>query len=54
MASWTLPADLPDFIIASIYDTIQRMPSNHLLPPQASEVLILDQAYNYLQDYAFS
>jgi hypothetical protein len=54
MNSWTPPSDLPDFIVAPIRDAIERMPARHLLPPQAGEVLTLDQAYNRLQDYAFS
>jgi len=54
MASWTPPPNLPDFVIAPIYEAIQNIPSQHLLPPQADEVLKPDDAYNRLQNYAFS
>ncbi|KAI9760849.1 MAG: hypothetical protein M1840_002182 [Geoglossum simile] len=54
MASWIPPTGLPDFIIAPIREAIEKMPPHHLLPPQAGEVLDPDQAYERLQDYAFS
>jgi hypothetical protein len=54
MASWTAPAGLPDFIVTPLHDAIQQMPPAHLLPPQAGEVHLPDQAYHRLQNYAFS
>lgn len=54
MASWIPPTGLPDFIVTPIREAIEKMPSHHLLPPQAGEVLDPDQAYERLQDYAFS
>ncbi|KAI9764828.1 MAG: hypothetical protein M1839_005705 [Geoglossum umbratile] len=54
MTSWTPPSNLPDFVIAPICEAIDNMPPQHLLPPQVGEILDPDQAYNRLQNYAFS
>jgi hypothetical protein len=54
MSSWIPPPSLPDFVIAPIREAIEKMPFQHLLPPQASEVLEPNQAYECLQNYAFS
>ena len=54
MTSWIPPPGLPDFIVTPIHEAIQKMPPQHLLPPQPGEVLDPDQAYERLQNYAFS
>ena len=54
MISWTSPRNLPDFVAAPIYEAVERMLSQHLLPPRAGKVLNLDKAYNRLQNYNFS
>ncbi len=54
MTSWIPPPGLPDFIVTPICEAIQKMPPQHLLPPQPGEVLDPYQAYERLQNYAFS
>ena len=54
MLQWTAPTGLPVHVITPIQQVIDKMPSAHLLAPQAGEVLHPDEAYNCLQDYAFS
>ena len=54
MESWVPSASLPDFIIASIQQAIEKIPSLHFLPPQAGELLDPDEAYEHLQNYAFT
>lgn len=53
-ASWVAPPGLPDFVVAPIREVIENMPSQHLTPPQAGELLHPDNAYDRLQNYAFS
>ncbi|KAI9761281.1 MAG: hypothetical protein M1840_001984 [Geoglossum simile] len=53
MALWS-PPNLPDFVIAPIREVIKKIPSHHLLPPQPDEVLDPNDAYEHLQNYAFS
>ena len=54
MATWTPPLGLPDFVVTPIHEVINNIPPEHLLPPQDGEVLNPDQAYEHLQNYAFS
>ena len=54
MESWVPPAGLPDFVVAPIQQAIEKIPSPHFLPPQASELLDPDEAYERLQNYAFT
>jgi hypothetical protein len=54
MALWSPPPNLPDFIIAPIQEVIEKIPPHHLLPPQPGEVLNPDEAYERIQNYAFS
>jgi len=54
MALWTPPTNLPAHVLAPIQQVIDRIPPAHLLDPQPGKILHPDEAYNRLQDYAFS
>ena len=54
MESWIPPAGLPDSIVTPLRHTLERIPSQHFKTPQAGEVLSPDEAYNRLQNYAFT
>ena len=54
MEFWTPPAGLPDSIITPLRQTLERIPSQHFKTPQTSEVLSPNEAYNHLQNYAFT
>ncbi|KAI9767341.1 MAG: hypothetical protein M1840_005750 [Geoglossum simile] len=54
MTSWISLPGLPDFIIASIREAIEKIPSQHFLSPQVGKVLNPNEAYERLQNFAFS
>ncbi|KAI9865076.1 MAG: hypothetical protein M1813_002394 [Trichoglossum hirsutum] len=54
MATWTPSQSLSAELLASIQQAIDRIPLAHLLPLTTGELLNPEQAYERLQNYAFS